>query len=183
MREDRLRKENLSLRTELSEKYNHFFMVARSPAMLEAQQLVRKVAPGKSVILLSGESGTGKTLIARIIHEMSGRSGYPFIEIDCGSLPEDLLESELFGYEKEHIAGDSKPKRGRFEEAQGGTIFLNNVSELTASLQARFVRNLQDRESKRSGAKGADARVIAATDRDLAKAASEGLFREDLHFG
>ena len=181
VREDRLRRENLSLRSELSEKYNHFFMVARSPAMVEAQQLVRKVAPGKANILLSGGSGTGKTLIARIIHEMSGRSGNPFIEIDCASLPEDLLESELFGYDKENLSGDSRAKPGRFEEAHGGTILLNNVPELSASLQERLVRYLIDRESKRAGSQIADVRVIAATNRDLAQAVATGAFRRDLH--
>ncbi|MCE5245004.1 MAG: sigma 54-interacting transcriptional regulator [Desulfobacteraceae bacterium] len=181
MREERLRKENLSLRTELSEKYNNFFMVAKSPAMLEAQQRVRKIAPGNTPVLLWGESGTGKTLIARIIHEMSGRSGHPFIEVNCAGLPEGLLEPELFGYEKKNLSGDVKAKSGRFEDAKGGTILLNNVSELSTSLQARLVPYLEQRELKHAGARGEDVRIIAATDRDLSQTVAEGTFRQDLH--
>ena len=184
-REENLRRENLSLRAELSERYSHFFMVGKSSAMRDVQQLIRKVAPSKASVLLLGESGTGKTLIARIIHELSTRAKYPFVKVNCTSLPENLLESELFGYERGAFTGAVKSKAGRFEEADGGTIFLDEIGELSLSLQAKLLRFLQEREFERLGStktRKVEIRVIAATNRDLTEAVSEGAFREDLFY-
>jgi Nif-specific regulatory protein len=184
-REENLRRENLSLRAELSERYSHFFMVGKSAAMRDVQQLIRKVAPSKASVLLLGESGTGKTLIARIIHELSTRAKYPFVKVNCTSLPENLLESELFGYERGAFTGAAKSKAGRFEEADGGSIFLDEIGELSLSLQAKLLRFLQEREFERLGStktKKVDVRIIAATNKDLNEAVSEGVFREDLFY-
>ena len=184
-READLRRENRSLKAELSERYNHFFMVGKSPAMLEVQRLIEKVSPSRASILLLGESGTGKTLIARIIHELSTRARYPFIKVNCASLPETLLESELFGYEKGAFTGASSSKAGRFEDADGGTIFLDEIGELPLSIQVKLLRFLQEREFERLGStrtKKVDVRIIAATNKDLAEATKEGTFREDLYY-
>ncbi len=184
-REAGLRRENLSLRAELSEKYNSFFIVGKSPAMLEVQQLIRKVAPSNASVLLMGESGTGKTLIARIVHELSSRARNPFIKVNCAALPENLLESELFGYEKGAFTGAAKTKPGRFEESDGGTIFLDEVGELPPALQAKLLRFLQEREFERLGStktRKVDVRIIAATNIVLSEAVREGRFREDLYY-
>jgi Nif-specific regulatory protein len=184
-REEGLKRENLSHRAELSERYNNFFMIGTSPAMMEVQQLIRKVAPSRASVLLLGESGTGKTLIARIIHESSTRARHPFVKINCAALPENLLESELFGYEKGAFTGAGKSKAGRFEESDGGTIFLDEIGELSLALQAKLLRFLQEREFERLGSsktRKVDVRIIAATNRDLSIAVSEGFFREDLFY-
>jgi len=144
-REEQLRRENLSLRAEISARTRHFFMVGKSLAMMEVQRLIMKVASSKASVLLLGESGTGKTLVARIIHELSNRAGRPFVKVNCASLPENLLESEWFGYEKGAFTGAVKSRPGRFEEAEGGTIFLDEVGDLTPSLQAKLLRFLQER--------------------------------------
>jgi len=168
-----------------SETQSRFFMVGKSPSMVAVQHQIRKVAPSKASVLLLGESGTGKTLVAKILHELSARSGSPFVKINCASLPENLLESELFGYEKGAFTGAVRSKPGRVEEADGGTIFLDEIGELTLPLQAKMLRFLQEKEFERLG--GADTRkvnvrVLAATNRDLAAAVSEGEFREDLYY-
>ncbi len=184
-REATLRRENLSLRAEISERYSHFFMVGRSAAMQHVQEMIDKVAPSKASVLLLGESGTGKTLIARIVHELSPRAKYPFVKVNCASLPENLLESELFGYEKGAFTGASKAKAGRFEEADGGTIFLDEIGELGLALQAKLLRFLQEREFERLGStktRKVDVRIIAATNRNLGEAVNEGAFREDLYY-
>lgn len=184
-REDNLIRANLSLKADLSEKCTNFFSVGRSPSMMELQQLIRKVAPTKATVLLLGESGTGKTLVARIIHELGSRPTGPFIKVNCAALPDNLLESELFGYEKGAFTGASETKVGRVEEAEGGSIFLDEIGELSLSLQAKLLRFLQDREFERLGAtktRKVDVRIIAATNRDLAGAVAEGLFREDLYY-
>ncbi|NTV43082.1 MAG: sigma 54-interacting transcriptional regulator, partial [Syntrophobacteraceae bacterium] len=184
-REENLTRENLTLRARLSERYNHFFMIGKSQSMGSVQQLIKKVAPSKASVLLLGESGTGKTLIARIIHELSTRAKFPFVKINCASLPENLLESELFGHERGAFTGAAKAKPGRFEEADGGTIFLDEIGELPHSLQAKLLRFLQEHEFERLGSsktRKVDVRIIAATNRDLSEAAKEGIFREDLYY-
>ena len=185
LREERLRPGNLTLGPELSENSRNFFIVGQSPAILEVQQLIKKVAPGRAPVLLSGESGTGKNLIARVIHELSPRARYPFLKINCASLPENLLAAELFGYEKDAIPGAVKARPGRLEEADGGSIFLEEIGELSLSLQARLVRFLQDMEFQRLGSnrtRKVDVRLIAATTGDLAAAVKAGSFREDLYY-
>jgi len=184
-REEILSREIGSLKAEISEKYNHFFMVGKSPVMLEVQKLVEKVAPSRASVLLLGESGTGKTLVARIIHEMSDRASGPFVKVNCASLPENLLESELFGHEKGAFTGATQSKPGRLEEADGGTLFLDEVGELSMALQAKLLRFLQDREFERLGStktRKVNVRILAATNVDLGKAMQEGLFREDLYY-
>jgi Nif-specific regulatory protein len=184
-REKSLKRHNLSLMAEVSEKYNHFFMVGRSPSMLRLQQLVEKVAPSRASVLLLGESGTGKTLVARIIHEMSQRARGPFVKLNCAAVPENLLESELFGHEKGAYTGAVTTKPGRFEEADCGTIFLDEIGELPPAIQAKLLRFIQEREFERLGStrtRKVDVRVIAATNRELSRAVSEGAFREDLYY-
>jgi len=184
-REANLVRLNKSLRSEISEKYKDFFMVGHSPAMIAVQDLVKKVAPSKASVLLLGESGTGKTLIARIIHESSPRAKEPFIKLNCAALPENLLESELFGYEKGAFTGAVQSKAGRIEDACGGTLFLDEVGELPLMLQAKLLRFLQEKQFERLGGsetKTVDVRIVAATNRVLEDAVKEGAFREDLYY-
>jgi Nif-specific regulatory protein len=185
VREAGLVRANRSLKAEISERYHHFFMVGQSPSMLEVQNLLQKVAPSRASVLLLGESGTGKTLIARILHESSPRAKFPFIKLNCAALPENLLESELFGYEKGAFTGATQSKAGRIEDADGGTLFLDEVGEIPLLLQAKLLRFLQEREFERLGGnqtKSVDVRIIAATNRDLGEAVQEGAFREDLYY-
>ncbi len=164
---------------------SRFFMVGKSASMLDLQRQIGKVAPSKASVLLLGESGTGKTLVARIIHELSTRSSAPFVKINCASLPDNLLESELFGYDKGAFTGAVRSKAGRVEDADGGTIFLDEVGELTLPLQAKLLRFIQEREFERLGStrtRKVDVRVIAATNKELAAAVSDGSFREDLYY-
>ncbi len=185
VREENLIKANLSLKAELSEKSKNFFAVGTSPTMFEAQQLIRKVAPTKATVLLLGESGTGKTLVARIIHELSSRARSSFIKVNSAAIPDNLLESELFGYEKGAFTGAVESKLGRVEEADGGTIFLDEIGELPMPLQVKLLRFLQDREFERLGStktRTVDVRIVAATNRDLSGAAADGSFREDLYY-
>ncbi len=181
----RLERLNRAMRSELSDKYQGFFLVARSRAMAEVQDLARKVAGSRASVLLLGESGTGKTLIARILHEMSPRGDGPFVKLNCAAIPDNLLEAELFGYEKGAFTGAERAKPGRVEDADGGTLFLDEVGELPLLLQAKLLRFLQDREFERLGStrtRKVDVRIVAATNRDLAEAVAEGLFREDLFY-
>jgi transcriptional regulator with GAF, ATPase, and Fis domain len=144
-----------------------------------------RVAPSDTTVLITGESGTGKELIARMVHHGSARSERPFMAINCAALPEQLLESELFGYEKGAFTGASSPRAGRIEQAAGGMLFLDEVAEMSPLVQAKFLRVLQEREFQRLGGNRtlrADVRVIAATNRDLAAAMARGLFREDLYY-
>jgi Nif-specific regulatory protein len=184
-RETHLRQENLSLRAELLEKTPNLVLVGKSPAIAAARQLIKQVAPLKAPVLLIGESGTGKTLMARVIHALSPRAPYPFLKINCASLPENLLEIELFGLEKGSPPGAPRAKPGRLEEADGGSIFLDEVEELPLSLQAKVWRFLQDREFQRLGStrtRKVDVRIIAATARDLTEPVKAGAFREDLSY-
>jgi Nif-specific regulatory protein len=184
-REEHLRQENLSLRLELSEKSPDLVIVGENPAIREARQLIKKVAPVKASVLLMGESGTGKTLFARVIHASSPRAQYPFLKINCASLPENLLEIELFGIEKGASPGAVRAKPGRLEEADGGTLFLDEVEALSPPLQAKLLRFLQEREFQRLGSartRSVDVRIIAATTGDLTALPNAGSFREDLSY-
>lgn len=184
-REKDLLRENLSLKTKLSKSAQRFFIVGKSPAMSAIHQMIEKVAPTRATVLFLGESGTGKTLIARIIHELSERSRYPFIKVNCASLPDNLLESELFGYEKGAFTGAVGSKPGRFEEADKGTIFLDEIGEMPHSIQAKLLRFLQERDFERLGGTrtiSVDVRIIAATNKDLSREVRHGRFRDDLYY-
>ena len=184
-REEKLLRQNTLPAGGMSRKSRLFFMVGNSTSMARVQQQVEKVAPSKASVLLLGESGTGKTLVARIIHELSSRAKFPFVKLNCASLPENLLESELFGHEKGAFTGASKLKAGRLEEAHGGTVFLDEVGELPLSVQAKLLRFLQEREFERLGSTKTikvDVRIVAATNRNLEEAVKESIFREDLYY-
>jgi transcriptional regulator with GAF, ATPase, and Fis domain len=159
-------------------------IVGSSPVIRRLLDLIERVAPRDTTVLIAGESGTGKELVARALHQKSPRSERPFIAVNCAALSETLFESELFGHEKGAFTGAVALKRGRFELAQGGTIFLDEVGELASGLQAKLLRVLQQREFERVGGTQAyplDIRIIAATNRDLAADVAEGRFREDLY--
>ncbi|EPR43907.1 transcriptional regulator, NifA subfamily, Fis Family [Desulfovibrio sp. X2] len=184
-RELTLKKEISLLRSKLSASYQRFFIVGKSQPMERVRQMIEKVSPTKATVLLLGESGTGKTLTARIIHELSERHAQPFIKVNCAALPETLLESELFGHEKGAFTGATAPKPGRFEEADGGTIFLDEIGELTLAVQSKLLRVIQEKEFERLGAtktRRVDVRIIAATNKDLAEEVRRGQFREDLFY-
>lgn len=160
-------------------------IVGESPALREVFRLVEKVAPTSSTILIRGESGTGKELVARAVHSRSPRSGKPFFAINCAAIPENLLESELFGHEKGSFTGAIMARQGLFEVAQGGTIFLDELGELSLDLQPKLLRALEQREIRRVGSNKPikiDVRVIAATNRNLAEEVKAGRFREDLFY-
>jgi Nif-specific regulatory protein len=173
------------LKAPISHKCGSFFATARSAAMAQVQQLIRKVAPTRATVLLLGESGTGKTLVAQIIHEFSTRSRGPFIKVNCAAVPDNLLESELFGHEKGSFTGATESRAGRVEEADGGTLFLDEIGELAPAIQAKLLRFLQDREFERLGSnktRTVDSRIIAATNREMEQAVQEGSFRQDLYY-
>ena len=168
---------------EAGERYQ--LVGGESPKMREAVDTARKAAISKSTVLLLGESGTGKEVFARSIHNWSERKGEPFIAINCVGLGRELLESELFGYEKGAFTGAHQLKKGRIELAQGGTVFLDEVGDISAELQTKLLRFLQEREFERVGGTqsiAVDVRVIAATNRDLLSAMKDGRFREDLYY-
>jgi DNA-binding NtrC family response regulator len=160
-------------------------IVGTTPAMLAVYKTVAHVAPTTATILIVGESGTGKELVARAIHAKSPRSGKPFVAINCGALPESILESELFGHERGSFTGASSQKRGLFEEAKGGTLFLDEIGEISPKMQVQLLRVLQEGEIRRVGAAETikvDVRVVAASNRDLKAEVAAGRFREDLLF-
>lgn len=160
-------------------------VLGESPGLLEALEIVRRAAPTDLPILVEGESGTGKELFARVIHANGLRTDKPFVSINCGAIPENLIESELFGHKKGAFTGASSDRKGRFESADGGTIFLDEVGELPLSGQVKLLRVLQSSELQRVGSDqviSIDVRVIAATNRDLASMSAEGGFREDLFY-
>lgn len=184
-REAALKQENTTLKYQIARENHGPYIVGKSQAMLEVEQHVAKVAPTKATVLLLGESGTGKTLIGRIIHELSDRKAHPFIKVNCAAIPENLLEAELFGYEKGAFTGANGTKPGRFEDAHLGTIFLDEIGELPLALQAKLLRVLQEREFERIGSnktRKVDVRIISATNRDLDQQVARGLFREDLFY-
>ncbi|MFZ0135996.1 MAG: sigma-54 dependent transcriptional regulator [Candidatus Sulfotelmatobacter sp.] len=180
-----LREENRSLREALGKRYAHPNVVARSVKMQEVLATVERVAPTNSTVLLGGESGVGKDLIARAIHEKSRRASGPFIKINSTAIPENLLESELFGYEKGAFTGANASKPGKFELADKGTLFLDEIGDVPPAIQVKLLRVLQEREFERLGGTRTvkvDVRLIAATNRDLREALEQGTFREDLYY-
>jgi DNA-binding NtrC family response regulator len=180
-----LREENRNLREALKTRFSHPNIVARSARMQEVLATVERVAATNSTVLLGGESGVGKDLIARAIHEKSRRASAPFVKINSTAIPENLLESELFGYEKGAFTGATTSKPGKFELADKGTLFLDEIGDVPAATQVKLLRVLQEREFDRLGGTRTikvDVRLIAATNRDLRAALEEGTFREDLYY-
>jgi two-component system NtrC family response regulator len=181
-----LLRENEMMRRRLQEKgVTADQIVFRSPQMESLVNLAGRVAASRATVLVRGESGTGKELIARLIHNLSPRAARPLIAVNCGALPETLLESELFGHEKGSFTGASARRIGRFEEADGGTLFLDEIGELTPAVQIKLLRFLQEREFQRVGGNQvlhSDVRIITATNRDLEARVKEGAFREDLFY-
>jgi two-component system response regulator AtoC len=182
---ERLRAANRLLRREIESARGAAGIVADGPAMKEVMRLVGKVAPTRATVLIGGESGTGKERIARALHELSPRRERPFVAINCGSIPEGLIESELFGHAKGAFTGAQSGKRGLFEEADSGTLLLDEVGDLPPQVQVALLRVLQEGEIRRVGDTRpikVDVRVLAATHRDLAAEVREGRFREDLFY-
>lgn len=182
---DQLYKENVALREEIDITRMFEEIVGSSPALQSTLTRVAKVAPTDSTVLITGETGTGKELIARAIHKRSQRSSRAFVSVNCAAIPRDLIASELFGHEKGAFTGATQKRLGRFESAEGGTIFLDEVGELPAETQVALLRVLQEREYQRVGGNESlktDVRVVAATNRDLQAAIAEGKFREDLFY-
>jgi two-component system response regulator PilR (NtrC family) len=180
-----LRQENLLLKRTLGLSHQFANIIGRSPAMLDVFRMIETVARTNSTILLTGESGTGKGLVAQAIHFHSLRRDKPLVSLNCGALPENLLESELFGHMRGAFTGADTNKKGLLEVAERGTVFLDEIGEMSAVLQVKLLRVLQERRFRRVGGLDelqADIRVIAATNQDLAKAISEGRFREDLYY-
>jgi two-component system response regulator HydG len=180
-----LKEENRILRRNLSQQFDRQNIIGRSPAMARLLETVAQVAPSEATVLLTGESGTGKELIAGAIHFNSHRKDAPFIKINCAALTETLLESELFGHEKGAFTGADRRKEGCFVQAHGGSLFLDEVSEMPLTMQVKLLRVLQEREITRVGGEKVipvDVRVITATNKDLLQLVKEGAFREDLYY-
>ncbi len=185
LRHRSLQRENRSLKDQLAQTYGLENIIGRSPAMSRIFELVRKAARSEANILVIGESGTGKELIARAIHANSPRVSQPFVPVDCASLPEQLLESELFGHEKGAFTGAIRTKQGLVESAHRGTLFLDEIGELPLSLQVKLLRALQERQIRRvcgTGLVDVDVRLVSATNRDLREATVKGQFREELYY-
>ena len=177
--------ENILLRKKLEERYQYDEIVGKSDCMQEIFELIDRVAPTDSTVLITGESGTGKELIAQAIHGNSPRAYQPFIAVSCGALPDTLLESELFGYEKGAFSGAEHTKRGRFEMADQGTLFLDEIGDISMKTQVDLLRVLQEKEFNRLGGETpiqVDVRILAATNRNLENAIQERRFRKDLYY-
>jgi two-component system response regulator AtoC len=182
---ERLRKENRLLQQSVRERFSFAQMIGRSPPMQEIFATIEKVADYKTSVLITGESGTGKELIAKAIHYNSSRADKPLVTVNCGAIPETLLESELFGHKKGSFTDAIKDKRGLFQEAHGGSIFLDEIGELPRPLQVKLLRALQEEEIKRVGdtqSINIDIRVLAATTKDLAEEVKKDRFRDDLYY-
>ncbi|MBN2124833.1 MAG: sigma-54-dependent Fis family transcriptional regulator [Deltaproteobacteria bacterium] len=180
-----LRRENLALKKQLKRKYKFENFIGDSLQMNKVFRIIEKVADTDSTVLIMGESGTGKELVARAIHYHSMRHDKPLIPVNCGAIPEELLESELFGHEKGAFTNAIRTRIGRFEMANGGTIFLDEIAEMSPHLQVKLLRVLQEQEFERLGGTKTikcDVRILAATNKDLDKAVEEGSFREDLYY-
>ena len=182
---EQLRRENQLLRKEVAKEYSFENIISKNEEMQKIFDVIKKVSHYKSTVLITGESGTGKELVARALHYNSGRSQHPFIAVNCGAIPENLLESELFGHAKGAFTDAIRTKKGLFEEADAGTLFLDEIGELPGQLQVKLLRVLQDGEIRRVGESKPiqiDVRIVAATVKDLPKEVNEGRFREDLFY-
>lgn len=180
-----LSSENRLLRRQLQDRSSFPSIIGKSPALEEVFELVRQVAPNRTNLLLSGESGTGKELVARAIHASSDRASRPFVTVNCGAIPENLLESELFGHVRGSFTGATSNKVGIFEVADGGTLLLDEVGDLPATLQVKLLRAIQEKSFRRVGGtrdQQVDVRIISATNRNLDEEVREGRFREDLYY-
>jgi two-component system, NtrC family, nitrogen regulation response regulator NtrX len=178
----RLAQENRSLRTKVQQKFE---LVGQSPAMQRLRELIQTAGPTNSRVLIGGENGTGKELVARAIHMHSTRSDHPFVAVNCAAIPETLIESELFGHEKGSFTGATSMKRGQFEQADGGTLFLDEIGDMSLNTQAKVLRALQEQQFTRVGGTKlmkVDVRVLAASNKDLEKEIGRGQFREDLYY-
>ena len=185
VKQRRLVDENKTLRAALVDRQRFDVLVGKSPRMQEVYGLIQQVAPSKSTVLITGESGTGKELVAKAIHNHSARKAKPFVTVNSGSLPPDLLESNLFGHVKGAFTGAVSPKKGLFEVADGGSIFLDEIGTVPLETQAKLLRVIQEREFMRLGGVDTirvDVRIIAATNSDLRELVDEGSFREDLYY-
>ncbi len=177
--------ENAELRTRLAELSGPEGMIGQSPLFRALVGLVRQAAPSSATVLITGESGTGKELVARALHALSPRHAGPFVAVNCAALPETILESELFGYERGAFTGATARKEGRFDRADGGTLLLDEVAEMSPAVQAKLLRVVQEGEFERLGGVApvkVDVRLVAATNRDLQREVKEGRFREDLYY-
>jgi len=178
----RLEQENRTLRTKVQQKFE---LVGQSPAMQRLRQLIETAGPTNSRVLIGGENGTGKELVARAIHMHSPRADHPFVAVNCAAIPETLIESELFGHEKGSFTGATSMKRGQFEQADGGTLFLDEIGDMSLSTQAKVLRALQEQQFTRVGGTKlmkVDVRVLAASNKDVEREIKEGRFREDLYY-
>ena len=182
---EQLQKENRQLKRQLGQRYSFQSLIGNSPAMSKLISLLERVAPSQVNVLITGESGTGKELVAQALHLNSDRKDHPFVPINCGAIPENLLESELFGHEKGAFTGADKRKEGLFESADNGTLFLDEIGELPMGMQVKLLRVLQEREFRRVGGTSnisLNIRLVAATNQDLSERIQEGAFREDLFY-
>jgi two-component system nitrogen regulation response regulator NtrX len=179
----RLRGENVELRTRLSDASRR--MLGSSPSLQAVREVVAKVAPTQARVLVQGPSGSGKELVARLIHEMSPRASGPFVDVNCAAIPKELLESELFGHEKGSFTGATATRKGKFEQATGGTLFLDEVGDMSLEAQAKVLRVVEEQKVQRVGGADpipVDVRLVAATNKDLKQEVDEGTFREDLYY-
>ncbi|MBG0791799.1 MAG: sigma-54-dependent Fis family transcriptional regulator [Desulfovibrionaceae bacterium] len=180
----RLRQENLALKTRISSE-QPVSLTGESPAIADLNAVIGRVAPTESWVLITGENGTGKEIVARSIHHQSGRSDKPMVAVNCAAIPEELIESELFGHEKGAFTGADKAQEGKFELADGGTLFLDEIGDMSLKTQAKILRILQEQSFEHVGGRKTitvNVRVIAATNKDLAREIREGNFREDLYY-
>ncbi|MEK6804526.1 MAG: sigma-54 dependent transcriptional regulator [Nitrospirota bacterium] len=178
----RLEQENRTLRTKVERKFE---LIGQSPAMRQLEQIIETAGPTNSRVLIGGENGTGKELVARAIHQQSPRANRPFVAVNCAAIPETLIESELFGHERGSFSGATTMKRGQFEQADGGTLFLDEIADMSLSTQAKVLRALQEQQFTRVGGTKlikVDVRVLAASNKDLLKEIEKGTFREDLFY-
>jgi two-component system response regulator AtoC len=180
-----LLEENIALQQKLEERYRFENIIAKSPRMQQVIEVIKVVAKSNATVLITGETGTGKELVARAIHSQSYRRDRPFVAVSCAALPESLLESELFGHEKGSFTGAYAQKKGKFEVANRGTLFLDEIGEMSANVQVHLLRVLEEKEFNRVGGNEpikVDVRVISATNRDMKEAIAKGQFREDLYY-